>query len=99
MRHFVFFCLVKLLPGIEAEPYGILTSTCFRFTLRCIANVLNHHDTLSHGSDRPEQKWPVSAFITHLVYLKQTDVVVDESAISVSAFPSVGSCGDNINTN
>lgn len=56
---------------------------CIDRLCRCITYVLNHHDALSA---RSEEGWPPSSFVTHLVYLKNTSVGVDEAVITVSFF-------------
>lgn len=65
---------VTLLEAIETHAYS--QAICYR----TISKVLNHHDSFS-----AEEGWPISAFVTHLVYLKGSEVEVDEVAISVSS--------------
>ena len=52
---------------------------------RTIARTLNdgHHAKTYGGLSKADTTWPISAFITHLVYLKGTAVEVDLTQITV----------------
>lgn len=54
-------------------------------TGRTIARTLNesHHSPSYSGLGRANTTYPISAFITHLVYLQGTTVEVDEAEITV----------------
>ncbi|KAF8599309.1 UPF0052-domain-containing protein [Ceratobasidium sp. AG-I] len=66
--------------GYTAEDY-----------VRAIARVLNRHDRLSHkalkGTQTPDfliRDYPVSAFVTHVVYLRGSSIHVDESRLAAA---------------
>ncbi len=58
---------------------------------RTIAQTLNngHHARTYGGLSKADTTYPVSAFITHLVYLKGTVVEVDVTRITVRYLPCV----------
>lgn len=66
--------------GYTAEDY-----------VHAIARVLNRHDRLSHkalkGTQTPDfliRDYPVSAFVTHIVYLRGSSIHVDESRLAAA---------------
>ncbi|KAG9122799.1 hypothetical protein FRC07_000654 [Ceratobasidium sp. 392] len=79
--------------GYSAEDY-----------IHAIARVLNRHDRLSHkalkGTQTPDfliRDYPISAFITHVVYLRGSSVAVDEvklAALGVRCVEMEGPPGD-----
>ncbi|QRV76478.1 hypothetical protein RhiJN_04493 [Ceratobasidium sp. AG-Ba] len=81
--------------GYSAEDY-----------VRAIARVLNRHDRLSHkalkGTQTPDfllRDYPISAFVTHVVYLRGSSVSVDENKLATMGVRCVeieGSLGDKV---
>ncbi|KAG8698095.1 hypothetical protein FRC09_007433, partial [Ceratobasidium sp. 395] len=81
--------------GYSAEDY-----------VRAIARVLNRHDRLSHkalkGTQTPDflvRDYPISAFITHVIYLRGSSVTVDEAKLAVMGVRCVeieGPPGDKV---
>ncbi|KAG9101174.1 hypothetical protein FS749_009636 [Ceratobasidium sp. UAMH 11750] len=79
--------------GYSAEDY-----------IYAIARVLNRHDRLSHkalkGTQTPDfliRDYPISAFVTHVVYLRGSSIPVDEAklaAIGVRCVEMEGPPGD-----
>lgn len=66
--------------GYTAEDY-----------VNAIARILNRHDRLSHkalkGTQTPDfliRDYPVSAFVTHVVYLRGSSIRVDEAKLAVA---------------
>ena len=67
--------------SISAVSYAILTSGS------ALTNTLNRHDLTprtSVGVMRPA--YPTSAFVTHLVYLADTTIQVDQETLTVRIF-------------
>ena len=51
---------------------------------RTIARTLNdgHHAKTYGGLSKADTTWPISAFITHLIYLRGTSIEVDELSLT-----------------
>ena len=66
-------------PGTSKPRSDLMTSTC-----RAITRTLNeHYQTQRYGLGGANTTYPISAFITDLVYLEGTGVHVDVKKITV----------------
>lgn len=76
--------------GYTAVDY-VLYAVAFIFISPCtltsmcssaVHNTLNRHDCQTQRHSAPAAEYPISAFITHLVYLKDAPLDVDELALT-----------------
>jgi len=52
-----------------------------------ITKTLNtSHETVPYGTENASTTYPVSAFVTHLIYFEGTNVPVDVKCINVSGY-------------